>query len=233
MALVQFSALVDGIRGKSNGSQFNSTRAGYVLQKKCSQRKGATQAQSAQRASFAYLSKFWRTLTPEQQQANNDASVNYPYTDRFGNTRYYTGNVLLLRSNLNLAQSGLPPIAEVPFTPPVAPVAELSDFLATVSGSVLGELFWSLYWTGISAGQYSVQFFYSDPASAGVTNYTGKLYFAGSMDLTDSDFYLNQSEIQNFGSWQIGLKMFTSVYVVDNASGIVVLSFNSSYIISN
>lgn len=233
MAKVQYSALVSEMRGKFNGSQLSKNRSGNILQVKCSQRIGATPSQSLQRSTFGFLARYWRSLSPADQTDNSANSVNYPYTDKFGNTRYFTGYQLLLRSNLNLAVSALPPIAVVPATPPVAPTMTLDDFFAYIEPSPVGSLFWAWDVTSASQDDYTFQFFVSQPYSAGVQVYTGKWLNVGFSDPSANEFGLAPEAIPFYSTWQIGQKVSGKLFVVHKASGVEVLSFLSDFILTS
>lgn len=232
MATIQFGAIVTDARGKLNGSQLSRNRAGALLQKKCAQRQGATQAQSLFRSQFSSLARYWRTLTEAEQLANNAAVSAYPYTDKYGNTRYFTGYQLLLRSNINRYVSGLAPISEVPATPPtgfaLSDVAAIAIIFAPSSNSI------TIIWTAASPSptDYLVQAFIGNQVSAGISNYTGAYLFAASIDAGDGELDLLQSGFPSFASWVAGNAVFVKLVVIHAPSGIEVGSYVSKSIIS-
>lgn len=233
MAKIQFGVIVTQGRGKLNGSQFSVNRSGAVLQNKCQQRRGTTSAQSAARSGFSFLGRYWRTLSPTQQAENNSATPNYPYTDKFGNTRYFTGYQLLLRSNINRRYSGLGPISVVPSTPPAG--FDLVDIELGVYELGGFGFNLTLTWLGTSPNpeNYSVQVFNSPMVSAGVSLYSGRYVF-----LTYSPADLGEVSVQpiNNGTqfnWVAGERVFAKVAVIHNESGIEVANYVVSALIQS
>lgn len=231
MATIKFGAIVTDARGKLGGSQLSKNRSGNILQNKCGQRKGATPAQSAHRSNFSYLSRLWRTLDPADIAANNANAANYPYTDKYGATRYFSGYQLLLRSNLNLAVSGLPPISVVPADPPPGQTVSGIDFLIASDGlgTVSGAISWSP--DGAAPGVYSLQAFISPALSAGISIYSGSLIFAGSQDVYEGELDFDASNVPAIDTYPVGSKVFLNVYVMHNATGIVVSNYNANTIV--
>lgn len=230
MATIKYSALVTDIRGKFNGSQLSKSRAGSLLQRKGSQKIAPSQKQLASRLNLANVGSYWRSLTTEQQAENNANALNYPYIDKYGDTRYYTGYQLLLRSNMNRVTIGQTLISVVPATPPDSVViqAEFNNigyypvdeqaagtFITAVSGSLVDRTF--IWYT-------------SAPVSAGVNNYTGKWNIVLVQDATNPDLFIG------FGpeSFPVAMpgdyKYFWRIDVVDNASGVVVGSLITTYL---
>ncbi len=222
MAIFQLGTVVTDIRGKIAGQQFNKTRAGHILQKKCIQRKGATSQQSNKRASFSRLARFWRTLTGAQQSANNANAVNYPVTDRFGNVKILTGFQLLLRSNINRETLGLPPITVVPASPPqgVTLINEDPGISASVCGFPTFFMFWNFDGPGDTG--YTTVFYLSEGVSPGVENYTGKYFFYGSADTGGETFDPNCVDLPQIPTWVSGRKIFAKAITIHNASGVAV-----------
>lgn len=222
MAKIQFGAIVVGARGKLNGSQFSVNKSGAVLQNKANQRRAKTPAQTQVNARFGYLARYWRTLSPSQQADNNSATPFYPYVDKFGNTRYFTGYQLLLRSNLNRAYSGLGPISVVPTPPPAGFDLVDPDLIVAVSGSGVTELVVS--WVGGSPNpeNYSVQVFASGPQSSGLEAYSGAYYALGYQDANIGEYAINPVPGKAGLNWYVGGQIFTRVVVIHKASGIEV-----------
>lgn len=233
MATIQFGSIITDARGKLNGSQLSKNRAGSILQNKCGQRKGATVAQSVFRSQFSTLARFWRTLTEEQQVANNSASVNYPYTDKYGNTRYFTGYQLLLRSNINRYVSGLSPITEVPATPPTG--FDLSDIVGSSVVVSPGTADIALTWNAPSAPPtaYSAQIFFGNQVSAGIQNYSGGYLFSGSLDAGEGEFSVDQTTYPPCAFLSPGNAIFTRIAVIHTPSGVEVANYVVKIIISS
>lgn len=222
MATIKYSALVSDIRGKFNGSQLSRSRAGSLLQQKGNQRRFASAAQLSQRLKMASAGSFWRSLTPEQQEANNAAALNYPYIDKYGDTRYYTGYQLLLRSNLNIQKTGGTLISEVPATPPT--VYNWSPFIDTLAlDTGFGVFMYASTTTDAPESEKWQTLVYVSPAvSSGVSNYTGKWLYLCTWNFTtfpDYDDYIDQA-IPGFVA-VVGQRVFLRAISIDNTNGLV------------
>lgn len=226
MATLKYSGLILDIRGKLNGSQLSKNRSGALLQRKGSQRRFATGAQILQRSKFSTLARYWRTLSPAEQQENSDNAANYPYIDKYGDTRYYTGYQLLLRSNLNRIAIGLPPINIVPATPPAGVVIGDGEALAYYGGIPYSRQFfvdWGIL-SGSGSG-YTAVLFLSPAVSAGNTAYTGKYAQVGYTMVTNQDIQINGNAVYYHATWMPGLRVFFYISVVHEASGIEVSAY--------
>lgn len=222
MAIFQLGTVVTDIRGKIAGQQFNKTRAGHILQKKCIQRKGATGSQSVRRANFSRLARFWRTLTGAEQSANNANAVNYPVTDRFGNVKILTGFQLLLRSNINRSLVGIEPLRVVPATPPEGVTIINADI--NINASVCGFPTLSMFWntSGSTENVYWSVFYVSEGTSPGVENYTGKYFLYGKAATQSETFDPDCVNLPQIPTWVSGRKVFVKVISFHRPSGIVV-----------
>lgn len=222
MAKINYSALITGIRGRYNGSQFSVNKSGSLLQNKAIPPKRITDLQGLIRSRFSRLARFWRQLTPSEQQSNNDAAPNYPYTDKFGNIKYFTGYQLLLRSNLNRAVSGLQPIRVVPMIPPQG--LDIGETVLYLSFAQDQGWAVSVNWqqdfsqpTG-----YDAQVYVSKGISPGQSVYNDTWYYVGSTNQYEGlleESFINSNVIN---SWGYGTKVFCRVSFVHLDSGVTV-----------
>lgn len=228
MAVVKLSGLLSGVAGKINGSQFNNSSSGLILQRKCQQKAVGSANQLQWRQNFKFAANYWKSLTPAEQEANNASALNYPYTDRFGDTRYYNGYQLLLRSNCNLLNSGLSLINEVPSTPPtsgsytstsgIAYIPPISNLTLYVNWSVSPAI----------SSNSKTNIFLSPVVSAGVSNYTGKYALAGTFNSNDEEAFFNPWDIPYYSSWYAGGKIFIQLQAINIATGVLVAQINFS-----
>lgn len=107
MALIKTTAIVDSISGKLNGTVFAKNKGGAYMRSKSTVLNPRTLAQQAVRAIFGSLSQAWRDLTPEEQDAWNSATANYPYQNRLGEAKQLTGKALFQKLNQNLLGVGI------------------------------------------------------------------------------------------------------------------------------
>lgn len=232
MARIQMGVIVTDIRGKLAGNQFSKTRAGNILQRKCSQRKGATPAQSLKRSFFAEAARYWRTLTESERNQNNTNTSSYPVIDKFGNTTYLSGYQLLLRSNINLASIEEPPINVVPGTPPAgAGVFPLNVVIVVAGGAVTTA---NVEWIA-PTGDYTTKralIYISPGVSPGVAVYNGRFILAGYAGAGDLSFDFVNSYISEIPVPGSGDKVFCILDLMDEATGIVVNSYRISGIVN-
>lgn len=222
MAKINYSALITGIRGRYNGSQFSVNKSGSLLQNKSIPPKRITDLQGLIRSRFSRLARFWRQLTPSEQQSNNDAAPNYPYTDKFGNIKYFTGYQLLLRSNLNRAVSGLQPIRVVPMIPPqgldIGYTVLYLSFAQNQGWAV--SVNWFQDFSQLTG--YDAQVYVSKGISPGQSVYNDTWYYVGSVNQYEGvleEYFINSNVIN---SWGYGTKVFCRVSFVHLDSGVTV-----------
>lgn len=131
MAKVKFTAVVDAVRGKLNGTVFSKNRYGAIMRSKGTVNNPQTSFQQAVRATFGALSQAFRSLSAEAVQAWNDAAQNFPRTDVFGDQYYQSGNALFLGLNKVLNILGIDPLS----LPPVP---------ASITEAVLESVSWDI-----------------------------------------------------------------------------------------
>lgn len=103
MPKIQLSALATDMKGKSGGSVFARNKGGLYFRNN----PGAVQKKSIswanQKSRFTALSTSWRALTNEQRIAWEEAAVNYPAQDAWGNSYNPSGYQLYMRLNGTLS----------------------------------------------------------------------------------------------------------------------------------
>lgn len=117
MAIIQYTGIVNQIRGKLNGSVFNKTKNGYTLQRRQAPRKGSTPVQSLRRRQFGAVQRAYKLLSPEEKSNAAIAAANNPVFDRFGNLVVLSGYNHWVKSNLVRLYAELPILDEIDSTP--------------------------------------------------------------------------------------------------------------------
>lgn len=102
MARVKFTAAVDQIVGKLNGSVFGKGRSGAWVRSKSRPTVRTTPRVQAVKARFAALSMLFRTLSPDAIEAWNGAVGDWLRTNIFGDTVRPSGFNLFMQLNLNV-----------------------------------------------------------------------------------------------------------------------------------
>lgn len=124
MAIIQYTGIVNQIRGKLNGSVFNKAKNSYTLQRRQASRKGSTPAQSLRRRQFASVQRAYKSISQSEKEEAALAAINNPVFDRFGNLVVLSGYNHWVKTNLVRLQAGLQIVDAVDSTP--APTFGLS-----------------------------------------------------------------------------------------------------------
>lgn len=100
MAVVQYTGIVNQVRGKLNGSVFNKARNANTLQRKQQQTAGAKGFQSEIRNVFSDVQRQWKDATPQERNDWQEAANNNPSRDRFGNPTILSGYNQYVKANI-------------------------------------------------------------------------------------------------------------------------------------
>ena len=130
-ALFKGSAIVGAISGKSGGVVFSRNKAGAYVKGFVVPTNPNTIKQQDVRSSFANLVGLWKGLTKAEQQSWIDIAPQYPYQNRVGDTKEYTGQQLFIKLNQNLDIVGIAPL-DTPNVP-----ESFSDTRVTATAFVL------------------------------------------------------------------------------------------------
>lgn len=110
--------LVDA-RGKLGGHVFTKVRSGNAIRTKVTPTNRKSYPQSVRRNFFAAFARQWSTDPNIDRVAWNEAALNFPRTNVFGDTYAISGKNLYISLNANLILAGADQITEPPF--PVEP----------------------------------------------------------------------------------------------------------------
>lgn len=168
MALIKLGSIVTRISGKVGGQQFGTTAAGSYMKNSGTPRKSITLLQQTKMQKMADTSQAWRQLTPTQRELYRSASSSYPYLNRVGETKFYSGYAIFCQLRNNQINAGL--------TPQHLPLPKFSFTAATTATLVESGTF--INWT-FNPPQNGVEYrlFLTRPASAGVTSGYKNAYF--------------------------------------------------------
>lgn len=181
MAVVQYTGIVNQVRGKLNGSVFNKARNANTLQRKQQQTAGAKGFQSEIRNVFSDVQRQWKEATPQEKNDWQEAANNNPSRDRFGNPTILSGYNQYIKANIFrwYAFNFIAPLVD----PLPAPSATVFDFFiqslaftATAAGRVSLDYNFIFQSTDIS-GNFLFLVDISLPVSRGVTTYYKRFSF--------------------------------------------------------
>lgn len=209
MAIIQYTGIVNQIRGKLNGSVFNKSRNGFTLQRKQQPTKGQSGLQSRRRAVFAQAQRRWKELTPVQQNQAQVSANNNPTRDRFGDlvklsgyNHFVKANVMSLLSTQQFLDDMLPDSAD-----PRNYVLESGSFSTIeVDGGVrFKDQVVTIDVFNVDLNGLTFFFYVSVPISSGVTRYSGRWFLGGVLKYTSDgpsngheDIFFQDSLIQNY-----------------------------------
>jgi hypothetical protein len=126
--------------GSRQGATFQRAGKVFVIRHRVVPKQKRSDAQSQVKNRFDSVQKIWRTLSSGQQTSFADETINYPRLDSLGNPYFLQPSALAGSSNLNLVNSGNPPISTMP-APDVFPGYSIGQLgVETISQSVNAAL---------------------------------------------------------------------------------------------
>jgi len=108
MAIVQYGALVTGIRGKVGGQVFQRCGQSASLRNKSTVVSSQSSYASGTRSEFSSLASTWRSMSLEQKTSFNTWASSYPTFDRYGTSIILSAYQLFMYINRPLLMAGLP-----------------------------------------------------------------------------------------------------------------------------
>jgi len=114
------SAIITDASGSLGGATFSKNKGGLFVRARIKGTNPQSDAQTAQRGQFAAISAAWRGLTDEQRTAWETATAYFPYQDKLGQTKNYSGAQLFGKLNGGIRSAS--PSASLLTSPP-APVS--------------------------------------------------------------------------------------------------------------
>lgn len=229
MAIVQYTAAVNQLRGKLNGSTFNKSKTAYTLQRKQSQVKRARGLQGLARQHFQRAQREWKNTTAGQKGSWQSTAANNPATDRFGQQVILSGYNQFIKANIFRYSIGLPTL----FTGYASAAPVFSDFadyniydyeLDETSGT------WYIdvgYWmqNDIPGTEFGILVDVSLPYSRGITSYQGRYVFVGGSSSMQTTLQHAQRVLSSeYGIPRDGMYYNVRFRVVHLLSGAVVYS---------
>lgn len=226
MAIIQYTAIVNQIRGKLNGSVFNKAKTVNTLQRKQQQPKGNRGFQSEIRSIFARFQRDWKALSNVSKQSWSTCASNNPTRDRFGNLVALSGYNQFIKASIMNDYGGGAPLTTAYSSPApsnhiITDVNQGLTFTATADGvSVAYDLLYNLE---VYGSEWIVLFEISVPVSAGVTNYHGRwVSVYGQAVLAFSDVQGTVNLGVKYPMPQVGDRLYFRARLLHRTSGAVV-----------
>lgn len=104
--------MVTDISGKIGGQTFGTGPAGSYVKNSGTPRKSITLSQQRQMQSMGTTAQKWRALTQAQRDTFNSASPQYPYLNKVGETKFYSGYAIftMLQNYADFATLSILPV---------------------------------------------------------------------------------------------------------------------------
>lgn len=213
MAILKLGAIVTAISGKVGGQTFGIGKSGQYLKNTGSYINARTPKRTTSNSLLSLVTSQWRDLTQSQRDSWDAASSNFPYTNRLGNTEYYSGFNLFTKFNVNRYLMSLSLLTAPPSPTTVSLPSDFTMVPTTTTFPIAA--------TDVNS-DYLYLVYVAPPVSQGVAKNKKALrllYVATSSEL-DPVLDIYDEYVAVFGSPLAGTKIFLELKVVDKATGI-------------
>lgn len=223
MALIKLGSVVTRISGKVGGQTFGQTAAGAYLKNSGTPRKAITNLQRQKMSRMATTAQAWRGLSESEKDVFRAATEAYPYLNRVGETKYYSGYAIfaMLKNNLlNIGSNANPvPLPKTTFLP--------------LDGVVMfmyqGEITLRANQSTDANATYRV--FMTRPASKGISNAYKNLFFIQDVTYTElaNSVSIDESVRAKFGPFPSNSRSYFRLDGIDLNKGQVLKNMASGY----
>lgn len=114
MAKGQMGSLMTKLSGKIGGQTVGNSQAGMYVKNTGSYKTVSNFKRKNKLAAFQFNAQRWGTISDANALGWNAAALNFPYIDRLGEQKFYTGYQLFTKFNGNLQAIGLPYVSSPP-----------------------------------------------------------------------------------------------------------------------
>lgn len=223
MALIKLGSLVTRISGKIGGQTLGTSASGSYIKNSGTPRKAITLRQQGSMQRMATTAQSWRNLTETQRQLFRSASSAYPYLNRVGETKYYSGYAIYTMLRNNLLQLG---INSTPIPLPKDTFAPIPLFFLRWDR---GELT-----TNSTSAELDTDYrlFMSRPVSRGVTDSYINHFFLRVITGADMGVMQNLTEdvVERFGDLPVGSRFYWRVDGVNLTTGQSLKNIKSGFV---
>lgn len=216
MAKIKYSALVQEMRNKLNGSVLSKNRYGNYVRNKTTPVNPQTSFQQNQRARLSSVSQAWGGITTAQRMGFADLADNHPFTDIFGDQKRLDGKAMFAKLNLNLLSAGQATLTD-------APVFSNTPFIAAENStaSVANGVEVDLSEATVPAG-YTMVFEATPPLPATINFVKNRYRSLGSAVAAASVADITTIYNDRFGAvaaGDVGKVVHIRAFLVDNTTG--------------
>lgn len=212
--IIRLSGLISGLKGKSNGSIFQSSPSGWLMRSNKNTNNSNSLNWTISKSVLAFVSYKWRTLSESERLAWNAAAPSWPTLNKFNEVRFPSGYELFVRLNKVLASLGQPYLLSPPSPLSLAVLSSPSFSLVSgVSASVSVNV-------GSALASTQVTVSISPPIYGSRYIKKPHLCFLGDIVGTSpGTFNAYSSIINKYGEFPAGCVFYCQLVVCDNTTG--------------
>lgn len=215
MALIRLGSLVTRISGKVGGQTFGTSSSGSYIRNTGTPRKAITTLQKSKMSLMGTTAQSWRALTQSQRNVFNSASSEYPYLNRVGETKYYSGYAIYSQLRNNVLAS----LQDPPFLPVPLPKFTFTPISFVSSGDYPDD-----FYIEMGNGQPGVtyRFFMTLIGSEGISSSHKNLFYMTSEQASGAggiSFGIGPDYSAKWGKVPISGKYFYRIDAVHNTTG--------------
>lgn len=226
MAIIQYSGLVNEIRGALNGSTLNKSKTIMTVSNKGVPSRSITEEQSVSRARFQRIQTAWKDLTPAQQADWALLAENVPNINRFGEEVTLSGYNKYIEASINADLIGSfisYPLNTGPLSPPLFDdiILQSIEPITYLDGTRAINIRFSLL--GVQSGNKMFVCDISKPLSKGLTAFHGSWRFMGEVQGTGSvsSFLITSRNLPASWNYQDGDRVAVRIYSMILGRGLV------------
>lgn len=223
-----FRSILGDVRGSIAGSTFSRNGNSAYMRARATPVNPRSTGQTLSRVALAYVSTIWRSLTQAQQDAWKLLATTVPYTNRLGESSFYSGFQLFVKLNKTLQSNGLDTIQNAPAGAPSFPSFALSAYQSEQDATDFGLFSLSVNTDfPVTATGFTLQVQSTPPVSGGINFVNQSAYRAiGNYPnpTSSSPLVLGTNWRAVFGiptAPIVGSAIFTRFRLIDQASGFV------------
>lgn len=226
MAVIQYSGLVNEVRGALNGSTLNKSKTIMTVSNKGVPSRSITEEQSVSRARFQRIQTAWKNLTPAQQADWALLAENVPNINRFGEEVVLSGYNKYIEASINADLIGSfisYPLNTSPLSPPLFDDVLLQSIepITYPDGTRAINIRFSLL-----NGQFANHLLVCDiskPLSRGLTAFHGSWRFMGEVQVSGdgANVLITSRDLPSSWNYQNGDRVAVRIYSMILGRGLV------------
>lgn len=223
MASIKLANFIVAVRGKIAGTVYSQNAGGTFARQYVVPTNPQTTPQTNQRALMSSLSAQWKGLTQVQRDAWITTASEFPYQNRVGESKIYTGQQLFVKLNMSiLSIDNTATLIEVPPLKPTFPVMSLAfTTLTNVAGTMTVTLTQAVVIAGDATTNFKIALYATPGLSPGVERPSETAFrLIGAFAAETSPMVAGSAYSAVLGEAPIGTKVFVRAEIVHETSGV-------------